>query len=52
MLKVKLYRMSLEVVSQDLNSQMYYSVESARTLKITESFFIWSRCVLSNDKSA
>ena len=40
MLKVMLYRMSLEVVSQDLNSYMYYSVESARTLKITESFFI------------
>ena len=38
MLKVKLYRMSLEVVSQDLNSKIYYSIESDRTLKITESF--------------
>ena len=38
MLKVKWYRMSLEAVSQYLNSYMYYSVESVRTLKIAESF--------------
>ena len=40
MLKVKLCRMSLEVVSQDLNSYMYFSVESVRTLKITQSFYL------------
>ena len=40
MLKVKLCRMSLEVVSQDLNSKMRYSVESVRTLKITQSFYL------------
>ena len=40
MLKVKLCRMSLEVVSQDLNSKMHYSVESVRTLKITQSFYL------------
>ena len=40
MLKVKLCRISLEVVSLDLNSLMYYSVESVRTLKITQSFYL------------
>ena len=40
MLTVKLYRISLEVVSQDLNSWMLYSVESARTLKIIQSFYL------------